>query len=112
MPVEDAVSLLSSLARVDGQAELVLQLFERLGRDIFDSHVIGAGRDDLHRQLPDQRLELLGAGYEVGLAVHLDQRGDLAARVNVMTDEAFFGLAVRLLGRSGQALLPQKFGGL
>ncbi len=50
-------------------------------------------------------LELIGAGDEVGLALQLDDRGDVA--VDDEADDALRGLAVLALGAGGQALLTQ-----
>ena len=55
----------------------------------------------------------LGAGDEVGLAVDLDQRGDLAAHVDVVADQAFLGLArSAFLAAAASALLAQDLRGL
>jgi hypothetical protein len=43
----------------------------------------------VHRDALDQRLEVVRARDEVGLAVDLDQDADAAARVDVRLDEAF-----------------------
>src|SRR5437763_14318943 len=62
---------------------------------------------DLHRDVLHQRLELLVAGSEVGLAVHLDEHADLSAQVDVGTDRAFGRAPPRLLPGGGEALLAQ-----
>ena len=43
----------------------------------------GGEAGDLHREVPDELLELVRAGDEVGLAVDLDQHADAAAGVDV-----------------------------
>ena len=67
---------------------------------------------DLDGEVADELLELVGASDEVGLAVDLDEHADAAARVDVARDEALAGVAARLLGRGGQALLAQQRDGL
>src|SRR5438067_3418172 len=62
---------------------------------------------DLHRDVLHQRLELLVAGGEVRLAVHLDEHADLSAQMDVRADRAFGGAPPRLLSRGGEALLAQ-----
>src|SRR3990172_8036743 len=79
-----------------------------VGREL----VLGDGegrRDagDLHGDVVDQRLEGIGAGHEVGLAVDFDDNADAAARVDVGVDDPLAGLASGLLVSPRHALLPQ-----
>jgi hypothetical protein len=54
----------------------------------------------VQRELLDERLEILGARHEVGLAVHLHEHADLAAHVDVAADDAVArGAAGALRGR-------------
>ncbi len=61
----------------------------------------------MHGDILQQLLEVVGAGHEVALAVHLEQHADLAAGVDVGSDCAFVGGAGGLLGGRGHALLAQ-----
>ena len=72
----------------------------------------GGEAGDLHGEVADELLELVGAGHEVGLAVDLDQHADAAAGVDVAGDEALAGVAAGLLRRGGEALLAQLRDGL
>src|SRR5512142_1410136 len=65
-------------------------------------------RRDLHRDLLRELLEVLAARDEVGLARHLDERADPAAAVDVRGDDAFLGLASRLLRRRRDAALGEQ----
>ena len=85
--------------------------FHNVSRNLFPGHVFGVGCHDVHREISRQLLKLLGAGYEIGLAVELDHCGDLAAVVDIGTDDTFMGIAVGLLGRGRQPLLAQIFHG-
>src|SRR5207248_5792006 len=51
--------------------------------------------------------ELVGAGDEIGLAVHLDQYPDLVPSVDVLLDDTLAGLRSGPLGRLGLALGAQ-----
>ena len=68
----------------------------------------GHVRGDLARELH----EVLVAGHEVGLAVDLDQRADLAVVVHVAGDEPLAGGPLAALGGLGLALDPQQLDGL
>ena len=57
-------------------------------------------------------LERFGARHEVGLAVHFHDHADFSAGVNVVADEPFARLALRLLRGRGLALLAQDVDGL
>ena len=46
----------------------------------------------MHGQVLGQLLELIGARHEVGLAVQLDQRRNLAAAMDVGADQPFIGI--------------------
>ena len=66
-----------------------------------------AGGGDLQRQLLEQRLEVVGARDEVGLAVELDEDADLAALVDVGADQALARCAAGLLGGLREPALAQ-----
>ena len=55
-----------------------------------------------------QRLEILAASGEVGLAVDLEEHADLPPGVDVGLDQTLPGRPGGLLGRRGHALLPQE----
>ena len=57
-----------------------------LGRDRVGVDVLRMHPGDLDGQVPDELLELVGAGDEVGLAVDLDQDADPATGVDVAAD--------------------------
>src|SRR6476659_129783 len=82
------------------------------GREIFLGNGDG-GRDagDLHRDVVRERLEGIGAGDEVGLAVDFDDHTYAPAGVDVRLDEALGRLAVRLVLGAGDPLLAQERGG-
>ena len=80
--------------------------------DLLAAHEARVGGGDVHGDVAHQRLELVGAGHEVGLAVDLDQHADLAAGVDVGADHALGGDAAGLLGGARQALLAQVVDGL
>jgi hypothetical protein len=61
----------------------------------------------VHGDVLEQRLEVVGAGDEVGLAVDFEQHADLAAGVDVGADRALVGGAGGLLLRRGHAALAQ-----
>src|SRR5712691_6831512 len=67
----------------------------RLTQQLLDARRIH--RRDLHGDLLGELLEFVTARDEVGLARELDQRADASAGVDVRRDEAFLGLALRLL---------------
>jgi len=58
----------------------------------------------VHGDVPDESLEVVVLGDEVGLAVHFHQHADLAAGVDVGADHAFGGRAACLLGSGSQTL--------
>ena len=60
----------------------------------------------------DQLLEGVGAGHEVGLAVHSTQHANLAAHVDVARHRALGGDRLDFLAAAGQALLAQQLFGL
>ena len=80
----------------DGDLALGVQV--RLGH-LVPGDVGGIGGRDLQAQVLDEGAKFVGAGDEVGLAIHLDQHAHLAADVDVAFDQALPGRAVRLLGR-------------
>ena len=70
--------------------------------------VLGIGGGDVHRDLLDERGELIRARDEVRFAVHLDEHADLAAHVDVAADRALAGRAAGLLRRRGETPLAQE----
>src|SRR5438067_7227467 len=96
------LALLAKLRAVNA-----LLLIELRRGNLFAAQPPRIAPGDLHRDILDQRLELLVAGREVGLAVHLDEHADLSAQMDVGADRAFGGAAPRLLPGGGEALLPQ-----
>ena len=83
-----------------------------VGRDPVDVDVQRREAGDLHGEVADELLELVGAGHEVGLAVDLDEHADAAAGVDVARDEALARLAAGLLGGRREALLAEERDGL
>src|ERR1035437_5266426 len=88
-----------------------------LAVEIGRGHVLGlhiarvAGRD-VHRDVLEQLLEVLGAGHEVALAIQFEQYADLAAGVNIGAHRALVGRAGGLLLRRGHAPLAQHHKGI
>ena len=72
------------------------------------AHVCGVCHRDVDGKVLGELLEVLVAGDEVGFAVELHHRGDLAVVVQVHAYEAFAGLAVRFLGCLRDAAFAQK----
>ena len=77
------------------------------GRDVVGLHVERRQAGDLNGQVADELLELVGPGYEVRLAVDLDQDAHPAAGVDVARDEALARVATGLLGGRRKPLLAQ-----
>src|SRR3954454_18352498 len=69
------------------------------------------GGGDVHRDLAGERLEVLVAGHEVGVAVDLDEHADLAVGVDVGGDRALGGLAAAHLERLVAQPHAQQLGG-
>src|SRR6185437_13429848 len=67
--------------------------------DVFAANVAGIGGSDMHGDIAEQLLEVIGAGDEVGLAVELDEDADLTASMNVGAHSSLIGGAGGLLGR-------------
>ena len=67
----------------------------------------GVDRGDVHGDVLEELLEVIGAGYEIAFAVELDEHADLAAGVDVGADGAFVGGAAGLLGSRRHAALAQ-----
>src|ERR671930_217504 len=59
-----------------------------------------------------ERAEIVGPGYEVGLAVHLDERANASTGMNVAIHDPLAGLAACLLGYIRQAPLFEKLLGI
>src|SRR5437764_1801274 len=68
-----------------------------LFRDVLLGHVLRRRGRDVERHLPGERLEVLVARDEVGLAVDLDEHPDLAPRVDVALDDPLRGGAAGAL---------------
>src|SRR6185369_13414429 len=83
--------------------------FEGRGGDLVGGDVAGRGGGDVHAQVAHQRLEIVGASHEVGLAVDLDHHADLAPGVDVGTDQPVLGRAAGLLGGGREPLGAQQF---
>ena len=66
---------------------------------------IGGG--DVHRDIVDQFLEIVGAGDEIALAVDFHHDAELAAVVDVGADQTLLGGARRLLAGRRDATLAQ-----
>ena len=75
--------------------------------DLVRGDVAGRGRGDVQRDLVGERLEVLVAGDEVGLALDLDHRPDLVVGVDVGGDDALVGAAALALGGRGLPLDAQ-----
>src|SRR5271154_2078379 len=65
----------------------------------------------MHGDVVRNLLESVGACHEVRLAVDFDEHADLAAGVDVATNEAFGGFARGFLGRGGLAFFAQDANG-
>ena len=102
----------TTVRRLAGVGELravdLLLLLEHVGRHVLAADVPRIGGRDVQRQLLHERLEVVGARDEVGLAVHLDEHADLAAHVDVAADDALARGAARALGGRGEPLLAQQ----
>ena len=84
---------------------------EDFRRNFFPPHITRIERRDVHRQIVAQLLEIVGAGHEIGFAIHFHHHADFSAGVNVVADQSFAGFALRLLLRRGLALAPQNIDG-
>ena len=76
--------------------------------DFIGGDVLRRGRGDVQGDLVGEDLEVLVAGDEVGLALHLDHRADAGVGVDVGGDDALVGAAAFALGGGGLALHPQQ----
>ncbi len=77
----------------------------------FAPDVAGIERGHVHGHVVAKPLKILGARHEIGFAVDLHHHADLAARVDVVADQPFGGLALGLFLRGGLALAPQDVDG-
>src|SRR6201996_7012706 len=80
----------------------------RLRVDFVGRDVLRRGRRDVQGDLVGEDLEVLVAGDEVGLALHLDHRADAVVGVDVGSDDALVGAAALALGGGRLALHPQQ----
>ena len=78
-----------------------------VGGHLVAADVLRVGRRHVHRDFLHELLEALGAGHEVGLAVHFHEHADLAAHVDVAADHALRRVPAGALGGLGQAALAQ-----
>src|SRR4051794_8753235 len=106
------LALGGALARVLGDVvELARRDAELLGagvlRDLLLGHIERLGGGDVQGDVADEGDEVLVARDEVGVAVDLDERADLAVGVDVGLHGALGGLAPGELGGAGDALLAQ-----
>src|SRR5215218_5843849 len=109
LPREDLLPDLRGLARGRGVVEqLGLLRLEHVGGDLVGVDVLRREAGDLHREVLDELLELVGPRDEVRLAVDLDEHAEAAARVDVAAHEALARLAAGLLLRGGKTLLAQR----
>ena len=103
--------LLDHRCRLAGGGSLraidLLLALQILRRHVFGLHIARIARRDVHRDVLEQLLEVLGARHEVALAVDFDQHADLAAGMDVGAHCAFVGGAGRLLLCRGHAALAQ-----
>jgi hypothetical protein len=83
---------------------LALQIF---GGHVLRLHIARIAGRDVHRDVLQQLLEVLGAGHKVALAVQLEQHADLAAGMDIGAHRALVGGAGSLLLRRGHAPLAQ-----
>ena len=77
-----------------GAVDVLLALEVGFG-DVFAADEARVDGGDVHGDVAEQLLEVVGAGDEVGLAVELEEHADLAAGVDVGSDGAFVGGAAR-----------------
>ena len=103
--------LLDDVRRLAGRGCLraidLLLALHILGGHVFRLDVARIARRDVHRDVLQQFLEVLGAGHKVALAVHFDQHADLAAGMDVGAHRALVGGAGGLLLCRGHAALAQ-----
>src|SRR5262249_52505157 len=86
-------------------------LLEHVAGHVLASDVGGIGGGDLHGEVPNQLAEGIRLGHEVGLAVDLHERAELAVGVAIAVHEAFLGFASLPLLGVREPLLPEEFGG-
>ncbi len=85
----------------------VLLALEVGGGDVVAADEARVDGGDVHGDVAEQLLEVVGAGDEVGLAVELEEDADLSAGVDVGSDCALIGGAGGLLGSRGHAALAE-----
>src|SRR6476646_820863 len=96
------LAVLARLLLEDPLLRLALLRRDLLGRD-----VARRGRRDVQCDLVRERLEVLVAGDEVGLALHFDHRPNLVVGVDVGGDDPLAGPPPFPLGRRRLPLNPQ-----
>src|SRR5579872_895934 len=77
------------------------------GSNVFLADVLGIAGRNVHRDIVQQLLEVVGARHEVALAVHFDEHTNLAAGVDVAPHRPFARHASCFLCRHRNAFLPQ-----
>src|SRR5690606_14494690 len=113
LALDDLVDDVGRLARVlHLRAVDSALLLEHVGRHVFAAGPRGVGRGHLQGDLLQERLEVLGARDEVGLAVEFDEHADLAPGVDVGANQSFTGGAAGLLRRLRQATLAENRDGI
>src|SRR2546425_214428 len=83
-----------------------------LGRQVFDPHRERVLGGDVDGQFARQRLEVLGARYEIRFAIELHQHAELAVVVQVVADETLGCLPAGAFIGLGRALGAQHVDGL
>src|SRR6267143_2321172 len=113
LALDDLVEHLGRLLLVRHLAPVDLPLLlQHGGGHVLPRHVDRTGGGHLHSEVAHELAEGVRFGHEVRLAVDLDQRAQLAVRVEVGVHEAFLGLAALALLGVREALLAQILGGL
>ena len=109
---DDLLDHLGRLAAVGHLLAVDFLLFiDRCRRHLFAEHPLRARSRHMHGQVTCQLLELVCAGHEVRLTIHLYQAGHFAAGVDISADKALVCITAGLLGCAGQAFLAQSFHG-
>ena len=101
--LDNLVDHLFRLALLQGAGALdLLFVLQRFLADIFLANELRIGRRNMHSDIVDQLLKVIGSRNEIGFAVHLHQHAEFAAGVNIGAD----GTLVR---RAGRLLLGDRY---
>src|SRR5262249_24866136 len=112
LALDDLVEYLRRLLLVRHLAAIDLALlFEHAVRHVLARDVRGIGGGDLHGEVSDELPEGIGLGHEVGFAVDLDERSQLAVGVEIGVHDAFLGFASLSLLGVREPFLAEKFRG-